>query len=123
MQGFTTYDNPTKSVLYTTGDGQYVVAVNVAGGASKRVATLPASYDSLVGLTVANGLADGAGAWFVVTHSQLLQIDRTAGNTELVMDLTGNCFLLLIQDSIVIDSFLVFVRSAAVCCRPRASVQ
>jgi len=82
----TAYDNPTKSILYTTGDGDFLYQVTTYQGRASAAAALPANYDTLLGLVVANGMPSGE-QWYIVASSQLLLVSHNA--TTPVLDLSA----------------------------------
>lgn len=91
--GFTAFDNPTKQILYVTGDGSYVYGVSVNNGKQTQLAALPQLYAQVLALAVANGVGL-SGAWYVVTVNELMQITPASasggsGTVQSVMDLSS----------------------------------
>jgi len=75
----TSYDNPTKTILYANGDGNNVYQVSVQTGKATVTASMPAQYDHLLGLAVAYGMGTN-GQWYLVTDTTLYLIKAGASS-------------------------------------------
>jgi len=82
----TSYDNPTKTILYANGDGNNVYQVDVQTGKAVVTATLPAQYDHLLGLAVAYGMGT-SGQWYLVTDTTLYLL--TSGVSSPIFDVSN----------------------------------
>jgi len=81
----TSYDNPTKSVLFANGNGNYIYSIDVQSGKTTEEATLPAQYDHLLGLAVAFGMGAN-GQWYLVTDTTVYLI--TSGASSPIFDVS-----------------------------------
>jgi len=75
----TSYDNPTKSILFANGDGNNIYQIKVQTGVATELASLPAKYKHLIGLAVAFGMGAN-GQWYLVTDSALYLIQSGASS-------------------------------------------
>jgi len=82
----TSFDNPSKSILFANGNGNNIYQVAVFTGVATELATLPAQYDHLLGMAVVTGMPT-ASQWYLVTDTAVYVIQ--SGVTSPIFDVSA----------------------------------